>query len=726
MTLFFFKYSLLLALTGLCGWFSWFTLFTTSNQRQDFFVQRKIDASLLQSFFTIFLTGFAVLSLVLVLLAFSGFFNLKTILVFFILSGAWYFYIWFREKIEQFRLFALYVCFVSILILTAYAMGIVMKPAPTFLRSADRSIYLGAAYNLYHTGSIKYTDGLVLEMSGEERKTLFKNRFPADATGEYARFPGGVHIANEAAGIVSFRFAPLFPSWLALSLIIVGEDGFLRLLSLFSLISFIALYLLGRSIQDRETGVGIVIVSLFFYPQLYYSIFPSSELLSQALFLSGLYLFLTSLAKTGQKKNPYGKIAALLWGALFLCRIDALIFIPIALIISAFILRKRFVVARNEWRVPFSILLFCLSATVFYQFSNGSYLDLFYIFLPVQPEAIHRLSSILVRESTLAFVVFSLLIIPGIVLLNKQLFDKGNRIVIKLVQFASLLFAVAGLSRFVMKFDIDKIVRHTDWIVPYIPISLLLILSIGILIQIFSGRFKKEGILVVLVFFSIPTFCYLVDPMVTATQPWAARRFVPMIFPLFLLLSLAGWQVMLNSLPTLFENKYISVRMVLFYTLTIALSCFFYSKSSYLLNNEFHSQVIPRLRAMEKQLPEPENSIIIIPDTLAGWHTQIAVQYMLSRDVLLLPVNSRDSQDLNLERVMLHFLHQQLKAGKKILLLENKGAGSMEYLSDYFSVSRRFEQRIAFNTVEEVKPNFFPDTVVRPVVNYVGYDLAPL
>ena len=43
-------------------------------------------------------------------------------------------------------------------------------------------------------------------------------------------------------------------------------------------------------------------------------------------------------------------------------------------------------------------------------------------------------------------------------------------------------------------------------------------------------------------FFAGPALCYVIDPMVVPLQPWAMRRFVPMVFPLLFLLALSGWQ----------------------------------------------------------------------------------------------------------------------------------------------------------------------------------------
>ena len=238
------KFLLLVLLVGMTGWSSWWLFFSVKDQ----------ESNLVKQHFLIFLSGFAIVSAFLFLLAFAGWFQWKIQLAIFFGFCALYFYRIYRKSIQPQIKFVPYVVFCLLLGLFSICVGKISRPFEAVLWADDASVFSAMATQLARSGSLTYTDPLVLEMTEEERAVLLNNRFPNDTTGSKIRFPGGVRLLNSATGEVGFSFYHLLPAWLALGIQTMGSPGYLCLLSLFSAISLITLYFLGEHLSGALLG----------------------------------------------------------------------------------------------------------------------------------------------------------------------------------------------------------------------------------------------------------------------------------------------------------------------------------------------------------------------------------------------------------------------------------------------------------------------------------------
>ena len=240
------------------------------------------------------------------------------------------------------------------------------------MNASDASVYLGMAAHIARTGALEAEDPLVAEMTPQERQTLFKNRFPKDVTGPYARFPGGVRLLDPSRASVSFHFYHLWPVWLALGVTTIGSAGSIGLLSLFAAVSLISLFLLGHLLVGRGFALTLVVLLFSCFPQLYYSRLPLSEVPAQAFFLAGLLCFLRAINARGVQRHHLQLLAAALWGCLCLLRVDGVLFLLPALTCSFlfWIELRRSVL---EW-LPFGIaLMLFLALALIHQFAGGTY-----------------------------------------------------------------------------------------------------------------------------------------------------------------------------------------------------------------------------------------------------------------------------------------------------------------------------------------------------------------
>ena len=115
-----------------------------------------------------------------------------------------------------------------------------------------------------------------------------------------------------------------------------------------------------------------------------------------------------------------------------------------------------------------------------------------------------------------------------------------------------LLISGGSVVMFVGGVDSVQIVRHLRWLELYLPGPVLSAALVGLAMLVAflirdPARYRLPALL--LPFLAIPLVALLANPMVTPTQPWAIRRFVPMALPMLVLLSLLGWHLALRAMP---------------------------------------------------------------------------------------------------------------------------------------------------------------------------------
>jgi len=261
---FYIRYSLLILFIGLIGWFVSQVMFANHNGT----VKRDPGSSRYwtENHFLIFLSGFAFISVLSFLLAVLGLFKtMPAILSFLILTIVAVVRAWKTNRGWAFiRINPSYVIFLILMTVASLGWTIVTKPFDATLHSVDASVYVNLARHVSETGHIIHKDPLVAEMSLAERETLFENRFRGDTTGKYARFPGGVSLIDIESGKVGFYFYHLFPIWLATAHKFLGEPHFINIMALFSFISLISTYFIGRKLGGNWLGLSIVVFQVFF------------------------------------------------------------------------------------------------------------------------------------------------------------------------------------------------------------------------------------------------------------------------------------------------------------------------------------------------------------------------------------------------------------------------------------------------------------------------------
>jgi hypothetical protein len=669
--------------------------------------------------FDALLTGLASLSLIMMVLALLGIFTLPAVAgaVGVIVGGAaWR--IWRAKDGLRVRWSGVGRNLFAFLVVAgvAHAVSWLGPPYEAKLNSSDASVYLGAAANLAESGKLVNEDPLVAEMSTGERRALFASRFRHDrASPYYDRFPGGVQLLDPAGASVSFNFYHLWPVWLAFGLKTIGNPGFLSLLPFFASVSLISLFLLGRILAGTGFGLAISLLVCFSFPQFYYSRLPLSEVPAQAFFLAGLLCFVRALQGCGAGRRNLQLLAAALWGCLCLCRVDGAIYLFPALACS-FLLCAELRRSPAEWLPLAVVLVSFVSLAIMHQIAGNSY-EIPLADLPIIGGGLRSISQwIIDREHVL---VISWLALAAVAILIGRR-SPGQRLQQGLVLLAGGPFLVISVFWFVTllrRVDWSEVLHHLHWLMLYLPAWLIAgsAIGLGILcITIIHHPKQRATNGVLLIFLAVPLTSFLIAPMVTATQPWAIRRFVPMALPLFLMLGLLGWAYGLSTVGRRFGGNLNQGYAVL----AVGVLAGLLPKSALLWRQPLYVDLGVQINRLASRIPA--DALVIVPDEDAGMHLQIALQYNQNRSTLLLPDKAQDApQSLTVRE----YLRRQLATGRPVIALIQQSSVLPNQLTSHFALKYLFSESISFFELPQVTESEFPGATMERKVTYRGFQV---
>ena len=112
-----------------------------------------------------------------------------------------------------------------------------VPPYEAVVAGSDATVYVNFGTRIAATGALEFEDGLVSRLPADARAGLFENRMRFDATGRYARFPGGFLIPDIAEPTVTAGFSPLFPVLTALFHEVASLRGSLFVAPVFATLS---------------------------------------------------------------------------------------------------------------------------------------------------------------------------------------------------------------------------------------------------------------------------------------------------------------------------------------------------------------------------------------------------------------------------------------------------------------------------------------------------------
>jgi hypothetical protein len=342
-------------------------------------------------------------------------------------------------------------------------------------------------------------------------------------------------------------------------------------------------------------------------------------------------------------------------------------------------------------------LLFA-SMAVFHQLANG--IDYVGAFSPGRLTAI--ISSAVAGRRWPSLVVLAVLAAAGLLVHRCEPTRPRCGWVFAIARAFGLVVSAVTLARFLRLLDWSLVTRHVQWIGMYTTPLVLLVLCGGGLVAVlecFRAR-PSPGVAVAFAFFIGPASCYLIDPMVIAQQPWAMRRFIPVIFPLLFLLSLYGWQAglrrLLRTRPELARAAFAG--------LAVVIAGRFLGLSAGSIGHPVNVRTAAEVRSLGRAIPE--DALVLIPDENASLHLQLALEYTCGRDLLLLPLWHDPGG--RFEEVMNGFLDRRLDNGRRVFLVLTGTSDVAGPLVRHFQLDERFESTLSFEKVPFVPDDVFP------------------
>ena len=601
----------------------------------------------------------------------------------------------------------------------AVALHALAPPFEARLNTSDTAVYLAAADRLAQSGTLVAVEPLVAEMAAEERRTFFAGSlFQHGRAGNYYhRFPGGVQLLDPAQARVSFNFYHLWPAWLALGKATMGSPGLLAVLPLFAAIGFISLYLLGKRLAGRVFGAAAVLLLAFCFPQVYYARMPLSEIPAQALFLSGLYCFLRAMRATGIEARNLQLLAGALWGALCLARLDGALFLFPALGFC-FLLGGELRRSVARW-APFAVvLLACSALAVVHQLAVNSYEFPQYLVsrAPLLAANLPAVSLWIMDREPLLVVTWVASAALAVAAACGWA-DRARRVLVGLSVAMVLVLTAGWLFSFLFVADWTKAWSHLQWLAVYLPLWMVAVLALGwamLAAAIVMRPSQRTEHAIILVFTAVPLASFLIAPMVTAYQPWAIRRIVPILLPMLLTSGLLGWKLGLATLGRRLGVKLDHAHVVI----AVVAAGYFASKSAFLWREPLHENAEAQLQRIASALPK--EALVILPDRDAGTQVQLDLQYRQERPTLLLPAGVPID---NREGALTDAYVKRQLAVRPVFALVQESSLVPSALSGGFRLVHAFSEKLSFREIATVGPTQFPGTTRQRSVSYHAFEV---
>lgn len=658
------RFLLLLAALGAMGWFSWELFFSFLLPGQ---AETKNRGKLFKPFCILF-SGVATLSVSLLIFGVFGLFSLRAFgALLLVLAALYIMKLLLRRGPFPFRDLIHYVIVLLFLTLASDLFITFSRPYEAVVYTNDPATYTATSWYLVDHGSLRHTDSLVSEMTEQERRIFFFRSMTrgqgTDKVHVRERFNGGLKLFDGKTLEVGSGLFPLLPLWLAFGNLFYGQTGFIYMLCLLAVLALLVLYVLGRSLTNGLVALVFVTMCLLFYPQAYQMRIALSEILLQLLVLSGLCLFIRATSEDTRPSIKLQLFIGLLWGCTLFCKLEMFLFLPLclsAVFVAVPKLRKNVL----QWQCLLQTLSLFFVLALLYQYDAGSFIRQIRNWL-FGLRIFQRPLKFLEDETAIRTLLFVSLWLVSFYLFRKKgaLSAILKKTGAPLVAGGLLLFYGAYLY---LRFAPFKVVGVWEWQTYYAVPWVWGVLAVGVLAHGISGWKQGNGIVVVLLFWLLPGFVYFMDPMVHGVHPFAIRRFVPLFYPLFFLMSLHGFMWL--------GRKYLSkpVPRLKYVCLAPAVICMFAfsGETRSMWKQPLYENLISQLKPIEDSLPA--DSLVLVPFSLRESALPVPLQYLNRIDTLILPADEPDGGKV--EATVVDFIRKRMEKGRVFEVLASNAA----------------------------------------------------
>lgn len=207
---------------------------------------------------------------------------------------------------------------VTLIAILFIAVALFFHPFEWIAGGGDPGVYVNIGVNIAKTGSIEIYDDPTF------------SDIPNEIVSDFYRFtlklcPFAGFFYNRLSGVVSPHFYHLFPVWIATFYSIFGLLNSLYITPLFGVLGIMSVYLAGKRFFNDNVGLIASALLCISLPQIWYSRYPTTEVMTQFLIFSALFTFVIFQ----RTSNPFiGVLSAMCFGESLLTRIDSVLILP--------------------------------------------------------------------------------------------------------------------------------------------------------------------------------------------------------------------------------------------------------------------------------------------------------------------------------------------------------------------------------------------------------------
>ena len=574
-----------------------------------------------------------------------------------------------------------------------------VPPYEAVVAGGDATVYVNFGSRIVATGALEFEDELVSRLPADARAGLFENRRPFDATGRYARFPGGFLIPDIVNPTVTAGFSPLFPVLTALFHEVASLRGALFVAPLFATLSIGSLFLVAAHLAGRWAGWLTAALTLATLPQLWFAKLPVPEMVAQYFVMTGLLAWLVSRRDHARR---WAVAAGWFLGLACFAKVDLIVLLSISLLAFG---AWRLLVRPERGAVGIGCLLVSFGLLLLH---NGAHYLAFDSHYRPYVEHLIRTSylSTLFRQAgqagTVAVPVAAGLFAVGLAWVMCRYPPRIRR--------RACGLALAGvLAAYAVNYGATTTARFDEtvvWLSWYLSWPVLILAALGLAWSFGAGLPGRgpgdHGSALALVLLAVVGLHYLYDPLESGVHIWSMRRFVPVVFPLLML-------VVSTAVAAVVGRIAFGYRRIVAVGLAAALVGFVVRPSLAVVKKPLWDGALAQTAAMARTFPA-ESVVLMSPD-LAGTHVPTSLGYLHDLDTVLI----QGGQDGGRRSASIaNAIHSWLATERPVFFVFSE-RDFFSFFAPEFSLAESGDTQIDLLVLEQTRSKA-PQAAVRPSI----------